>query len=112
MGQFVVGDTVAVPFPFSDLSSNKLRSALVLAEAQFGDLILCQLTSNRHAGAQTIAIDDRDFSEGNLSIKSYTRPDKLFTAEQTIIRKKEDTQNRTDQYRTSSRTKPIFRHLN
>lgn len=91
MGQFVVGDIVAVPFPFSDLSSNKLRPALVLAEAHFGDLILCQLTSNPRGGTQTIVIDDQDFSEGDLPLKSYARPDKLFTAEQTIIRKKRGT---------------------
>ncbi len=31
MGKFVKGDVVVVPFPFSDLSDNKKRPALVVA---------------------------------------------------------------------------------
>ena len=45
MGRFVVGDIVVVSFPFSDLSGQKLRPALVLAHGEFDNLILCQITS-------------------------------------------------------------------
>ena len=31
MGKFVKGDVVVVPFPFSDLTANKKRPALVVA---------------------------------------------------------------------------------
>jgi mRNA interferase MazF len=87
MGRFIIGDVVAVPFPFSNLSGSKLRPAVVLAEAEFGDLILCQITSNPYSSKNAILITKLDFSEGSLPIRSYVRPDKLFTAESTIIQK-------------------------
>lgn len=39
------GDVVVVPFPFSDLTQAKRRPALVIAELEGDDLILCQITS-------------------------------------------------------------------
>jgi len=45
MGQFVKGDVVVIPFPFSDLSSSKRRPALIVAVASSDDVILAQITS-------------------------------------------------------------------
>ena len=87
MGKFVVGDVVAVSFPFSDLSGKKLRPALVLAEAERNDLILCQITSKPFASQKAVQISAANFSEGSLPLTSYARPNKLFTAEVTIIQK-------------------------
>jgi mRNA interferase MazF len=47
MEKFVKGDIVVIPFPFSDLSGSKKRPALVLANLQGDDIILCQITSRR-----------------------------------------------------------------
>jgi mRNA interferase MazF len=44
MGQFARGAVVPVKFPFSDLSRTKLRPALVLAEVDYGDVLLSQIT--------------------------------------------------------------------
>lgn len=88
MGEFVVGDIVAVPFPFSDLSGKKLRPAVVLALVEHNDIIFCQITSKAITSNIAIAIDDSDFQEGDLPLKSYVRPDKLFTGEGSIIQKK------------------------
>ena len=87
MGQLVVGDVVIVTFPYSDLTGHKLRPALVLAIAEFDNLILCQITSKPYASKQAISLTKTDFRVGGLPIKSYIRPDKLFTAEPTIIKK-------------------------
>lgn len=46
MGVPAIGQVVLVPFPFSDLSRAKMRPAVVLAEAEHDDWILCQVTSN------------------------------------------------------------------
>ena len=81
----VKGDVVVLPFPFSDLSANKRRPALVVAEGEYGDVILCQITSKLKKGAETIELRDRDFQEGKLKITSYVRPRKIFTADLGLI---------------------------
>jgi mRNA interferase MazF len=85
VGKFIVGDVVVTIFPFSDLSSNKRRPALILAEVEFGDLVLCQITSKPYSSKTAIAIESHDFSAGELPVVSYARPDKLFTTDVTLI---------------------------
>ncbi len=82
----VVGSVVLVTFPFSDLKGQKVRPALVLANVEFDNLILCQITSKPYTSKLSICIKSEDFSEGNLPVISYVRPDKLFTADTTIIK--------------------------
>ncbi len=41
MGRLAAGQVVVLPFPFSDLSQNKYRPALVLADAGRGDWVAC-----------------------------------------------------------------------
>lgn len=85
MGGFVAGEVVVTTFPFSDLSSKKRRPALILAEVEFGDLILCQITSKPYSSKIAIAIDASAFASGGLPILSYVRPDKLFTTDVSLI---------------------------
>lgn len=74
------GDVIILPFPFSDLTENKVRPAIVLARANQSDWILCQITSNPYGDSQAIVIERTDFASGMLRITSYARPSKLFTA--------------------------------
>lgn len=80
-----VGAVVLVRFPFSDLSSSKVRPALVLAEVGRGDCILCQITSNPYADPEAIQVRDEDFHQGSLQRTSYIRPGKLFTANEALL---------------------------
>ena len=41
MGKFIKGDAIVIPFPFSDLSGSKRRPALVVADINGDDVILC-----------------------------------------------------------------------
>ena len=80
-----VGSVVLVRFPFSDLSSSKLRPAIVLASADRDDWILCQVTSKSYSDSRAIEITDADFLTGSLIRTSYARPGKLFTANTSLI---------------------------
>ena len=86
MGKFTVGSVVLVTFPFSNLKGQKVRPALVLANVEFGNLILCQITSKPYTSKAAICIKPKDFSKGKLPVTSFVRPDKLFTADTTIIK--------------------------
>jgi mRNA interferase MazF len=78
MGTLAAGQVVIVNFPFSDLTTSKLRPAVVLAESGRGDWILCQITSKSYGDAKAIPLDAPDFAQGSLRLVSYVRPGKLF----------------------------------
>ncbi len=93
MGKFTVseaslrvGCVVSVVFPFSNLKGKKVRPALVLAQVEFDNLILCQITSRPYSSKTAIRIDQPDFAKGGLPVVSFVRPDKLFTADVDIIK--------------------------
>jgi mRNA interferase MazF len=79
------GAVALVPFPFSDLSTTKIRPALVLAGAGGQDWILCQVTSRNYGDARAIAIRDIDLLGGALRVDSFVRPGKLFTASSSLV---------------------------
>jgi mRNA-degrading endonuclease toxin of MazEF toxin-antitoxin module len=85
MGQFTVGQVVSSAFPFSDLKSKKYRPALVVAVVDFDNLILCQITSKPYSSTMAIQLSEQDFASGSLPVTSYIRPDKLFTANESIV---------------------------
>ena len=76
---------VLVKFPFSDLSSSKLRPAVVLASVGRDDWIPCQVTSNPYADSRAIHITNGNFEAGSLQRSSYARPTKLFTANKSLM---------------------------
>ena len=81
----VRGDVVVTPFPFSDLSSSKRRPALVVAQLTGDDVILCQITSRAKSDRYAITLDPEDFSSGKLRVPSNIRPNRLFTADSSIV---------------------------
>ena len=85
MERAVAGDVVVVPFPFSDLTQSKRRPALVLAELDGEDRILCQITSQFLPDAYAVCLADADFETGGLPRQSSIRPNRLFTAERSLI---------------------------
>jgi mRNA interferase MazF len=88
MGTFTVGDVVLIPFPYADFSVFKKRPALVVGEAEFDNFILCQITSKADTSKRAVLVSSKDFAKGSLNQDSFTRPDKLFTVEKSIIEKR------------------------
>jgi mRNA interferase MazF len=79
------GDVVVMPFPFSDLSQAKRRPALIVANVNGDDVILCQITSQPIRDQYAVEIDDRDFADGGLRQASNVRPNRIFTADRAIL---------------------------
>ncbi len=85
MEKFIKGDVVIIPFPFSDLTETKRRPALVIAELEGEDRILCQITSQQFKDRYAVTIDDSSFKDGSLQKISNVRPNRIFTADSKII---------------------------
>ncbi len=90
--RFEQGDILVVPFPFSDLSTVKQRPVLVLSNNSYNtrnrDIITCAVTSNLKDSEHSVLIDNQDLKEGSIPKKSRIKVDKIFTLEQSIIKKK------------------------
>lgn len=61
---------------------------MVLADLKGDDIILCQLTSQFVKDNYAIALDSSGFKKGSLNKPSNIRPNRLFTAEKSIITRK------------------------
>ena len=85
MGRFVKGDIVVLNYPFSDLSGAKRRPALVIADLDGDDIILCQITSQAKTDRYAVKLQNGDFVDGKLNTQSVVRPNKIFTADSNII---------------------------
>ena len=87
MEGLVGGDVVVVPFPFTNLSSQKVRPALVLASLDRGDVLLCQITSKHSTHRAALPLVAVDFLQGGLPMESFVLPQRLVTASSAVVRR-------------------------
>jgi len=66
MGGFIKGDVVVTPFPFSDLTANKKRPALVIADLTGDDIIICLITSQNAKDNYAISLASDNLANGQL----------------------------------------------
>jgi mRNA interferase MazF len=80
------GDIILVPFPFTDLSSAKVRPALVLSAAneRKPDIIVCFISSNLE-GKNPHAVQVEPKASNGLKTTSVVRFDKIATLDKRII---------------------------
>jgi mRNA interferase MazF len=84
---------VIVPFPFDDLSSQKVRPAVCLTnEIQpYGHIVLAFITSqvSMNPSDTDFVIDsnDADFAQTGLKVSSTVRLHRLMTVSKTIIKR-------------------------
>ncbi len=84
---------VLVPFPFDDLSSNKVRPAVCLTDEiqPYGHIVLAFITSKVSANpADTdfvIESGDADFAQTGLKVSSTIRLHRLMTVSKQIIKR-------------------------
>ena len=83
-------DIVLVPFPFSNLSGQKVRPVLILSNdtynQQSADVVVCGLTTNLGTAPYSIIVDVTDVEQpGTLRHKSKIKVDAIASLEQSIL---------------------------
>ncbi len=66
------GDIVLIPFPYSDLSANEQRPALIISNYLVNkaeDMICCLVTKNFRK--EDLLIKEEDFKSGTLPFSSF-----------------------------------------
>jgi mRNA interferase MazF len=84
MGRFVNGSVVVVNYFFTDLSGSKKRPAVVVADLEGDDLIICPIVSSR-SDRYSVKVTSQDISGGQLRKESYIRPNILNTIDSSRI---------------------------
>ena len=81
----VKGDIISVPFPFSDTSATKKRPALIVAESDSNNIIICPIASKPGRDYE-IKLEDQDFRIGKLDLSPcYIRPNIITTSEKSNV---------------------------
>jgi len=83
-------DIALVPFPFSDLSGQKVRPVLILSNdaynQQSADVVVCGLTTNLSPAPYSIIIEVTDVEQpGSLRHKSKIKADTIASLEQSLL---------------------------
>ena len=85
-------DITLVPFPFSDLSGQKVRPVLILSNdtynEQSSDVLVCPLTTNLTPMPYAVEIDITDVEEpGTLRHRSKVKADTVASLDKSILLK-------------------------
>ena len=91
MEQILKKDIILVPFPFSDLTGQKKRPALVISSNIFnknsGQLIVLAITSNIDKGEYSAIIKPEDWKNGRYS-ESCIKISTILTIDRGLVLKK------------------------
>jgi mRNA interferase MazF len=82
---YKLGTIILTPFPFTDLSGNKVRPALIVSKTnpKAQDVIVCFITTKPERNQYAIKIDNT--LKTGLKSPSIVRLDKMATIEKKII---------------------------
>ncbi|KAF3887052.1 MULTISPECIES: type II toxin-antitoxin system PemK/MazF family toxin [Nostocales] len=79
------GDVISVPFPFSDASATKRRPALIIAESDSNNIMVCPITSKPGRDYE-IKLEDQDFRIGKLNLSPcFIRPNIIATVDKSNV---------------------------
>lgn len=105
---------VLVPFPFDDLSSNKVRPAVCLTDEikPFGHVVVAFITSRvldpPSRTDLTIESSDPDFSRTGLKVASTIRLHRLMTVSRSLFRRDLGTVSKSHSRLIEERLRTLF----
>lgn len=85
------GTIVLIPFPFTDLSSSKLRPGLIISKSENNneDVIVCFISSKTQKAAEksdfTLKTSHKDFPKTGLKTNSIFKFNKIATLNKKLI---------------------------
>lgn len=88
---FERGKVVLVPFPFTDLSAQKIRPAVIVSNPTFFDqnVVLVFVTSNQTTKVTKVSVPIKSTTKGYLKTglkkESVIRCDKIATLQKTLV---------------------------
>jgi len=86
------GDVVLITFPFTDLSSQKLRPAVIVGRVAGSDVIVAFITSQPRGAASPAECpldpDNPEFGPTGLRVASRICLDKLATLHRSLVRRR------------------------
>lgn len=100
------GDLVLIPFPFTDLTGNKLRPALILAETLL-DVTVAFITTQLHWQEQTDIVLTPQTNKG-IKKHSLVRLSKIATIDNSLILGSIGSINTTQIHELDRKLKMIF----
>ena len=105
---------VLVPFPFDDLSANKVRPTVCLTDEfqPYGHIVLAFITSKVSANPSdtdfVIDTQDSDFTQTGLKVSSTIRLHRLMTISKTVIRRELGALSKNQQAKIENRLRKLF----
>lgn len=105
---------VTVPFPFDDLSSNKIRPVVCLTDEiqPYGHIILAFITSKVSTAPSAtdfiIDLQTADFAQTGLKVSSAVRLHRLMTISKTLVQRKLGELSPTQQTEIENRLRKLF----
>ena len=100
------GDIVLIPFPFTDLSGNKLRPAIILVQTK-SDLTVCFITTQLQWQEPTDVLLQPNSSNG-IKKASLIRVSKIATPDRALVLGKIGSLNQTEMMELNSKLKQLL----
>lgn len=102
------GTVVLVPFPFTDLSGNKVRPCLVLYEQKNGEDCIISFISSVKPGKGSHDINLPATTKNGLKVDSWIKIEKIATLQKKIFLGELGTVDQETLKKVSERLKKIF----
>lgn len=99
-------DIILIPFPLTDLASQKIRPALQLSDAQDSDIVLCAISTKKHS---KFDIKIAPTTANGLKKVSYIRSNKIATIEKRLALAKLGDLDEKSKQLVKTKLKGLFR---